>query len=376
MTFSFLDLLLIIISSQGLFLLIAIQLMPNKNREANQALTFVLAIASFMLVARVLLYHIENPLVLRLGGAIDGAIYLFGPFLYLYIRRLTFREQKIYRLNWKHFILVMIYSIYFMWSLSLDMSAFMEFRRSWSAGIAYGLVELAGIVSISFYLIKSFKLYRIFKENQVAEVSFDQQVLKYLQSLLWALSIFIVLWMVGFVGAYILRYYVFAVGYSIMWISSAFMMYIIGFYSLTQPHIFRIQMPKKEEVKTSKNRLKQAEITKIQTSIESILEKDRVYLESDLSLSGLAEKLETTTNNLSWVLNNVYKKTFYELINEYRIHDFIHRIQENQHKQLTLFSIALEVGFNSKSTFNKAFKSITHQTPTNYIRQIESSTNR
>ena len=188
MTFSFLDLLLIIISSQGLFLLIAIQLMPNKNREANQALTFVLAIASFMLLARVLLYHIKNPMILRLGGVLDGAIYLFGPFLYLYIRRLTFREQTIYQLNWKHFVPMMIYSIYFIWSLSLDMSALMEFRRSWNALIAFASIELAGILSISFYLLKSFRLYRIFKESQVAQVSFDQQVLKYLKSLLWETS--------------------------------------------------------------------------------------------------------------------------------------------------------------------------------------------
>lgn len=372
MTFSSLDLLLIIISSQGLFLLIAIQLMPNKNKEANRALTFVLAIASFMLLARVLLYHIKNPIVLRLGGAIDGAIYLFGPFLYLYIRRLTFREQIIYRLNWKHFVPVMMYSIYFIWSLSLDMSALKEFRRSWDAQIAFASIELAGILSISFYLLKSFRLYRIFKESQVAQVSFDQQVLKYLKSLLWALNTFIVLWIVGFVGTYVFRYYVFGIGYTIMWISSAFMMYIIGFYSLTQPHIFRIQMPKKEEVKLSKSRLKPAEIEKLKNNLKSILEKDKIYLQSDLNLSGLAKKLETRTNNLSWVLNNIYEKTFYELINEYRINDFILRIQENQHKQLTLFSIALEVGFNSKSTFNKAFKSVTQQTPTNYIRQIES----
>ena len=113
MVFTAIDLLLIIISSQGIFLLIAIQLMPNKNKEANRALTAILAIASFMLLARVFAYHIEDRFLLRLGGTIDASIFLFGPFLYLYIRRMTFQENKIYQLNWKHYILVMIYFIYY-----------------------------------------------------------------------------------------------------------------------------------------------------------------------------------------------------------------------------------------------------------------------
>ena len=90
-------------------------------------------------------------------------------------------------------------------------------------------------------------------------------------------------------------------------------------------------------------------------------------------MSILANEINTTTNKLSWVLNNVYKKTFYELVNEYRVEDFLQRIKENNHKEFTVVSIAFDVGFNSKSTFYKAFKEITNFTPTEYIRKVENS---
>ena len=86
----------------------------------------------------------------------------------------------------------------------------------------------------------------------------------------------------------------------------------------------------------------------------------------------MANEIDTTTNKLSWVLNNTYKKSFYELVNRYRVDEFIQRIRENKHKEFTVVSIALDVGFKSKSTFYKAFKEITNFTPTEYIKQMES----
>ena len=373
MRFTFIDLLLIVIFSQGIFLLVAIQLMPNKNKAANRALSVVLSIASIMLLGRILIYHIQNELVFRIGSGIDATIYLFGPYLYLYIRRMAFQEDKVYKLHWTHYILAAIYCGYFLWSIFVDVEVLRQFQRSVYIRFVHLFVELFGILSLGFYVFQSFKLYRVFTDNQASQVSFDQQVSKYLKAILIALTCFLVLWIVSFVSIYGFRNYIPFVNYNTMWISSALLMYFIGFYSLTQPHIFRISMPRKELNLVSKNRLKEDEIDDLKRNLEKAMQVEKAFLESDLSLSNLANHLGTTSNNLSWVLNNVYKQTFYEFVNYYRVQDFIQRINANQHQQLTLFSIALESGFNSKSTFNKAFKSVMNDTPSNYIKAQKNS---
>jgi len=81
--------------------------------------------------------------------------------------------------------------------------------------------------------------------------------------------------------------------------------------------------------------------------------------------------LGTSTNDLSWLLNNVYQSNFYDYINQHRIAAFLEKIKEKEHKRHTLLFLSMEVGFNSKSTFNKAFKTILQDTPSNYIKKIE-----
>jgi AraC-like DNA-binding protein len=373
MTFSLFDLLLIVIFSQGLFLLIVIQLMPNKNKEANKSLMLLLAIASIMLLGRVLLDHIQNPYFFRFGAVVDTMIYLFGPFLYIYIRRLTFREQKTFRLNWLHYIPAISYFGYFVWSLTVSNKVMRAFHQSGNANILYFFVILIGMISMVVYIIKSYLLFRVFKRNQASELSYNQHISKYILSLLIALSCFVILWVFSFVTIAFFKVYFRYINYDAMWISSSLLMYFVGFYSLTQPHIFRMPIKSIPTSEKNKERLKVAEVENLQKLIETAMGKEQLYLASDLSLSALAEKLKTTSNNLSWVLNKVYQKNFYEFVNEYRVRDFINRIKHDEHKQLTIFSIALEVGFNSKSTFNKAFKTITQETPSAYIKKIENS---
>ncbi|MBC2843690.1 AraC family transcriptional regulator [Winogradskyella flava] len=154
------------------------------------------------------------------------------------------------------------------------------------------------------------------------------------------------------------------------------LIYIVSFYNLKFPEIFKIPFPSKDKNELKKkNTLDEKEIHKIESLVKAYFEIEKGYRRPELSLSILANEINTTTNKLSWVLNNIYKKAFYELVNEYRVADFSQRIHENKHKEFTLISIAFEVGFNSKSTFYKAFKEITEMTPTAYIKEVERSKN-
>jgi AraC-like DNA-binding protein len=68
-------------------------------------------------------------------------------------------------------------------------------------------------------------------------------------------------------------------------------------------------------------------------------------------------------------LNNVYKTTIYEFINNFRIKEFVKNIADNKHLNHTILALSMDVGFNSKSTFNKAFKTVMKDTPSNFIKK-------
>jgi AraC-like DNA-binding protein len=97
---------------------------------------------------------------------------------------------------------------------------------------------------------------------------------------------------------------------------------------------------------------------------------ERVFLKSDLTLRDVAKMLKTSTNNISWMLNSVYKSTFYDFINGHRVHEFVRKIENKEHLRHTILALSMDVGFNSKSTFNKAFKLNMNETPSNYIKNL------
>lgn len=88
------------------------------------------------------------------------------------------------------------------------------------------------------------------------------------------------------------------------------------------------------------------------------------HLRSDLSLAELADMLGTTPHNLTEVLNARLGVTFYDFINGYRVEEAMRRLADRDSAHLSILGIALEAGFNSKSTFYSVFKRHTGTTPT------------
>ena len=98
---------------------------------------------------------------------------------------------------------------------------------------------------------------------------------------------------------------------------------------------------------------------------------NKPYLEPKLTLSQLAELLGTSPNNLSQVINQCEGKNFYDFVNSYRISEFINRASSQTSKNLNILGIALDSGFNSKSSFNEVFKKQTGKTPSIYLKLQE-----
>ena len=90
------------------------------------------------------------------------------------------------------------------------------------------------------------------------------------------------------------------------------------------------------------------------------------YLDSNLSIYDLAKQLNIPARELSVTINHTLNKHFFDFINEYRIKKAMDLIQNSSDEKLTILEILYEVGFNSKSSFNTAFKKHTGITPTEF----------
>lgn len=94
--------------------------------------------------------------------------------------------------------------------------------------------------------------------------------------------------------------------------------------------------------------------------------KEKPFLNPNLTLNDLATLIKTPSHNVSKVIREGYQKNFFDFINWYRIEEFKNYVNLPKYQNYTLLGIAFEVGFNSKTAFNRAFKKMTGQTPSEY----------
>jgi AraC-like DNA-binding protein len=103
--------------------------------------------------------------------------------------------------------------------------------------------------------------------------------------------------------------------------------------------------------------------------IMQFMETAKPYTDPDLSLTQFSEMIHSKPYMVSKVLNDYYQRSFRDFINEYRVRDFIQMVRDKKYKNQTFLNLAYEVGFNSKSTFNLAFKKVTGLSPRDFFKQ-------
>lgn len=96
------------------------------------------------------------------------------------------------------------------------------------------------------------------------------------------------------------------------------------------------------------------------------MDKNRPFLDENLSLTMLAAQLGITTNQLSQVINQKSASNFFNFINGYRVEAVKEKLKDPVYQHYSLLAIGYDCGFRSKSSFNKIFKEMAGQTPSQY----------
>ena len=367
---SILDVILLFGISIGLFISTALFFIKKQNNKANKILAIILILAVIMLLGRLFfLRYFKDVLLFRIGTTVDVTVFIFGPLVLHYLNILLFKNSPTKQLKPWYFLPALGYICFSIWTYTLGTETYYNKVITGAFNKFYAYIELFGILTNSFFVYKCYLALNEYKKSAKENLSFNQSIVTFSSYFLSAYVLCISFWIIGFINSYILRNYSKVFNYDIVWISIPIFIYIIGFYVLTQPEIFRLKNEVKAK-KTKTNRISESKIEELKMALDRLLKEEKIYHKSDLSLSDLAHELNVSTNDLSWLINTNFNTNFYEYINKFRVEEFIERIKNGDSKRHTISAVSLDVGFNSKSTFYKAFKLITNTTPGNYINSI------
>jgi AraC-like DNA-binding protein len=129
-------------------------------------------------------------------------------------------------------------------------------------------------------------------------------------------------------------------------------------------------LPGKQRVQRyAKSGLDEEGLQEVMARLTELMKADQLYLDPDLSLPQLAERMDCSVNHLSQAINAGFGASFYDYVNGYRVGQAADVLRTGDTGSNAILDVAWTVGFNSISTFYAAFKKITGQTPAQYRRE-------
>jgi AraC-like DNA-binding protein len=297
-------------------------------------------------------YNIE-----LLSFPLSGVLFI-GPALYFYVKSLTHGDFRFTTKDLLHFVpgvmFIIANSIVFFNLVSPDHSKLVKLLTSFASA------ENVLAISLSFFYIVA-----AIREMQKHELWIYQHFstttrksLRWLRSLIIILSVVWVVWLFAvvinlFTGDFILTYlsaYPFQVITSII-------IFWVGYAGFLQSEIFSLEISLERNVEHLRSTAKKETETnqEIKSRILRAMEQDKLFLIPDLTLASLGQQLNLSPKGISQTLNSDLNKNFHDFINSYRVEEVKKRLLNPAYQHLTILAIALDSGFNSKSSFNRIF---------------------
>lgn len=120
-----------------------------------------------------------------------------------------------------------------------------------------------------------------------------------------------------------------------------------------------------EEIEERKTLLSEKDLERLKAKLHNLMQNDKLYLEPNLTLTDLSKQLGVNSTVLSYAINNGFSKNFNDFVNEFRINEVKEKFKNADDS--TLLGVAFDCGFNSKATFNRAFKKFTGVSPKGFL---------
>ncbi|MAC33692.1 MAG: hypothetical protein CME38_08830 [Haliea sp.] len=385
---------------QGAFLALALLMSKAGSRRANIYLGCLTAVFTITLFD----YYLDAEGVTDNAPWITALLwpkeFLYGPLVYFYTRELT--RPAVFPISGTqllHFLPAVVHLL-LSWSLlSLDPDlqvAILGGREDLSGGLwlwslALGDVEVAlSVLHVGVYLCLCLGVLRAHRRLIRDNFSSTEHInLNWLARLILGLLLVYLIWVADEAisgGVATSEFISIALG-----LSMVSLIYTMGFLGLRQPSIF--SRPLKEYVQTvqtneiagvgtahetselsdvgevierdkyQNSALDQSGSTALWQVLENLMIRDKLYLDPQLSLPQLADKLGVSVNYVSQAINQ-NRMNFFEYTNRYRVEE-VKRLMDCDGES-SLLDLGFQAGFNSKSAFYNAFRKYAEQSPGQY----------
>ncbi|MCK5468665.1 MAG: helix-turn-helix transcriptional regulator [Cyclobacteriaceae bacterium] len=369
----------ILYSASGVLSILFIILLLSKKekRVADYILSGWFLIMLLVIIATYIHYnHID--VWQGLFKLTDSSAFLLGPLVLFYTLAMTKENFEFQRKDLWHLLPFFISTIY-------------QFSNLWDSGIGltagHNFNLIAKMMISLVYGIGALVQLSRHKRNIANYFSNTDKVkLNWLKLLIWSL---LIIWVISALS--LLLYYIGEVsipqyGGFFTNLALSIFVFIIGYFGIRQPAIF-VPAQLNENIENSKDPSLEAKKITNETGkapqeesslshkryqrLLKFMESEQPYLDSQLTVYNLAAQMHLSPHHLSQLINRQSGSSFFDFVNRYRVEEVKDKIRDNKHYRQTLLAVALDCGFNSKSSFNRVFKKMTEQTPMEFVKTLE-----
>ncbi len=352
--------------------LMTLRIHRNTSNRFLALFLFLLGLNIFetLLYESFYLQHPGTAYIINLTGALNA------PLLYFYVKSLVYKKLRFKLLDLLHllpFAGLIIWSVFTYHSLpAQEKLILLQTGEGINLNILAGFIILIHLQLI-FYLFITFRLVR--RYQALAKENFSESVrvnADWLGQLIIVFMLIVFLAFLENIVEVLTSEEVYK--YTLLGIYLCYLIFInwVIYKALSQPAIFQgldegIILAREMQVNEG-SQLKKEDAALLKRLYE-FMEEEKPFLDSTLSLHGLARKLKIGSRELSILINSQLNQNFYDFVNQYRIEYAKQMLSNAQFADHTILEIMYESGFNSKSSFNTVFRKFTRQTPSQFRKQ-------
>ena len=355
---------------QGIFLGFLLLTLKRGNKTANRLLGILMLLFSLSISGFLLLRTGTYKYFPFIIGIPSTVLFLFGPMFLFYVKELTFKNFKFKPSDLLHFIPFAALIIYKLPLYFGTITQKMEYLKSFTDSPVHLSILAMQIVHLFIYIYYVNKMLNDYEtEIKNTKSSLEKINLNWIRFginafifIFGLMAVFIVLFFAGF------RLYDHFNNIIPVLVSIAILS--IGYLGLSKPIIITEEQENNRSKKYEKSTLTPERSEVYLKKLIKVIDEKKPFLESDLTLQKLADMIALPPYHLSQIINERMNQNFFDFINSYRVEEAKLLLADPRSELLTVLAIAEEVGFNSKSSFNNAFKKCTSMTPTQYRESI------
>lgn len=353
---------------QGAFLIFVFASRESENPVATRMLQALLALFVLSNFDDLLLATGWYRAAPRLFGYSMSAMFAYGPLFYLYIAATTRASLSWKRVHWLHFLPALLSLLLNLSWLRLPAAIKAEILSDFINGQLPvrpfdAALSLLQILHFALYIYLAYRMAR--KAGAIPEASSLQVPmqgrLRWLNALVVLFSLILLASAMLFSWNLSQGHYAAKANFVFTIITSA-ILYFIAYKLMLRPELVTPGFSRKYQSVRFEDGEEQALLSQLQRQMDE----KKPFTDPGLKLDVLAKQLDISPHQLSRLINGHYGKSFSDFVNQYRVEEFIRRLNDPSYANYSLYGLALEVGFNSKSAFNAAFKKIKGRPPSEF----------